>query len=54
MGQANRKVGSYTIIEEIGNGSFATVYKAKDNKGTEVAMKVIRKNYTVGILFNLV
>ena len=49
MGQANRKFGQYTTLDELGHGRFADVYRAKNDGGKEVAIKVIRKNYTVSV-----
>ena len=40
-------LGKYEIIEEIGRGGFATVYRAHDIKmEREVALKVIRGGFT--------
>ncbi len=37
--------GNYTLIEEIGSGGFGTVYKAEDNIGRIVAIKVLKPSY---------
>ena len=50
MAKANQKFGKYTTIDDLGHGSFADVYRAKNDEGKEVALKVIRKNYTVSTL----
>ena len=47
MTKANQKFGKYTTIDDLGHGSFADVYRAKNDEGKEVALKVIKKNYTV-------
>ena len=40
-------IGKYEIIEKIGRGGFATVYRARDTRmGREVALKVIAGNFT--------
>ena len=40
-------LGKYEIIEEIGRGGFAVVYRAHDTKmEREVALKVITGNFT--------
>ena len=46
------KFGKYTIIKEIGHGSFADVYHVKDNQGKEFALKKIRKFCTVRTVFS--
>ena len=37
--------GNYMLIEEIGSGGFGTVYKAEDNIGRIVAIKVLKPSY---------
>jgi len=40
-----KKLGKYELVEEIGRGGFATVYRARDTRiGRQVALKVIRGN----------
>ena len=41
------KIGNYTIVQDIGHGSFADVYKVKNNQGKEFAMKKIRRYCSV-------
>lgn len=36
--------GKYKLMEKVGKGVFGVVAKAKDEKGEEVALKVLRKN----------
>jgi serine/threonine protein kinase len=36
------KLGSYTLLEIVGNGSLGTVYRAEDPKGRLVALKLVR------------
>jgi serine/threonine-protein kinase len=36
------KLGNYTILEIVGNGSTGTVYKAEDPEGRLVALKLVR------------
>ncbi len=36
------KLGNYTILEIVGNGSMGTVYKAEDSEGRFVALKLVR------------
>jgi eukaryotic-like serine/threonine-protein kinase len=43
------KLGKYTILEAVGNGSMGTVYKAEDPEGHLVAIKLVRSQ----ILFNM-
>ena len=40
--------GKYTIIEKIGHGTQASVYKAKDNRGDIVAIKVFDFRLEIG------
>ncbi len=43
-----RLLGKYELLEEIGRGGFAVVYKARDTRmGREVAMKVIRGDFAI-------
>ena len=37
-------VGEYALLQEIGRGSFATVYKAKNKAGKMVAVKSVSKS----------
>ena len=42
-----KRIGKYEIIEEIGRGGFAVVYRARDTKmEREVALKVIEGSFT--------
>jgi eukaryotic-like serine/threonine-protein kinase len=42
MAQAFRRIGKYELLDEIGRGGFATVYKARDTKLNRViALKVL-------------
>lgn len=36
--------GKYRLVEKVGKGVFGVVAKAADEKGEEVALKVLRKN----------
>jgi tetratricopeptide (TPR) repeat protein len=41
-----KRIGKYEMIEELGHGGFATVYRARDTQmGREVALKVIAGNF---------
>lgn len=40
-GIIGRKIGQYTIVGFLGQGAMATVYKAKDATGSEVALKLL-------------
>ncbi len=41
-----RLLGKYELLDEIGRGGFATVYRARDTRmGREVALKVIHGNF---------
>lgn len=41
-----RMLGKYELLDEIGRGGFATVYRARDTRlGREVALKVIHGNF---------
>lgn len=40
-----RKVGKYELVSRLGEGSYAKVYKGRDDTtGTEYALKVISKD----------
>lgn len=39
---AARIIKNYTVTEKLGEGTYGTVYKAKDKNGTYVAMKKVR------------
>lgn len=43
------KLGNYTIIAVVGNGTMGTVYKAEDSEGRPVALKHVRSQ----ILYNM-
>ncbi|GAB4456622.1 MAG: hypothetical protein Kow0031_37770 [Anaerolineae bacterium] len=45
MPQHPQTIGPYQIIEELGRGGFATVYRARDKMSREVALKVIRNHH---------
>eukprot|EP00826_Nyctotherus_ovalis_P059841 TRINITY_DN8359_c0_g2_i4.p1 TRINITY_DN8359_c0_g2~~TRINITY_DN8359_c0_g2_i4.p1 ORF type:complete len:351 (+),score=122.86 TRINITY_DN8359_c0_g2_i4:106-1158(+) len=40
---AMKRIGEYRLMREIGRGAFATVYKGRDGKGNEVAVKEISR-----------
>lgn len=39
---ATRIIKNYTVTEKLGEGTYGTVYKAKDKNGIYVAMKKVR------------
>jgi serine/threonine protein kinase len=43
-GMIGEKLGKYTILEIVGNGSMGTVYKAEDPEGQPVALKLVRSH----------
>ncbi len=43
MENALPKIQDYSLIRKIGEGSFGIVYLAKDNKGQECALKLVKK-----------
>jgi eukaryotic-like serine/threonine-protein kinase len=39
------RVGSYELVELIGEGATGAVHRARDGEGTEVAVKLMRAEY---------
>ena len=39
-------LGKYTLIEKLGQGSFGTVYKARDGIGHLVAVKILKPGWS--------
>lgn len=46
MDEIPHKLGKYTLTEQLGSGSFGTVYKASDSIGRFVAVKVLKPGWT--------
>lgn len=45
MDKAINKIDSYEVIRKLGQGGMADVYLARDEKGVEVAVKVIKREF---------
>ncbi|RPI34796.1 MAG: hypothetical protein EHM70_01690 [Chloroflexota bacterium] len=43
--EAENKIGKYTLISELGQGGFGTVYKATDSIKRTVAIKVLKPGW---------
>ena len=43
-GNYHKRVGEYQLFQQLGRGTFATVYYAKSDVGKEVALKQLAKD----------